>query len=389
MHNLLSSILEMWLELAREGYEPLRKYITATLLPNILVHYGFNSDADDQVKRMIFWRFFDRIPETPSYLLNAMQRLISETKFETPFLETIDRLTSNNLNGSLLGINDTARLESAVQRKAQKLFYVYSFHHSKSIDIRGATNYFGGAGHTSDLLFLMGPSLFQQISRRKLTSTEMRLCRRMRHLFTEFVKTGNPTPSRVFDAWRPYTVKQKFVQILGDIAISSETTDASSGNFAENGMFITDLEKNSVEIDGMIHGQTRVVSSNILNPYRIGKENLPPNTADSARMSKSYLGVYETSEYYNALTKINSFWMDLLPEMSSHYSRHSNHTNRFNSGTNFDDDPLYIAMAAASGSKFKHAFFSMLILVCLLLAVLCICMYILKKNQRNIDTSFL
>lgn len=379
----------MWLELAREGYEPLRKYITATVLPNILVHYGFSGGAIEQVRRMIFWRFFDRIPETPSYLLNAMQRLISETKFETPFLETIDRLTSSHLNASLMGLNDTASVESALQRKAQKLFYVYSFHHSKSMDIRGATNYFGGAGHTSDLLFLMGPSLFQQISRRKLTSTEMRLCRRVRHLFSEFVKTGNPTPGRVFDAWRPYTVKQKFVQILGDIPIGSETNEASSSNFAENGMFITDLEKNSVEIDGMIHGQARVVSSNIINPYRIGKENLPQNPTDSARMSKSYLGVYETSEYYNALTKINSFWMDLLPEMNSDYGRRSNYSNGIFSRSNFDDDPLYIAMAAASGSKFKHAFFSMLILVCLLLAVLCICMYILKKNQRNIDTSFL
>lgn len=346
----------------------------------------------EQVRRMIFWRFFDRIPQTPSYLLNAMQRLISETKFETPFLETIERLTSDQtVKSTIATLNDTASVESAIQRRGQKTFYVYSFHHSKSMDIRGATNYFGGAGHTSDLLFLMGPSLFQQISRRKLTSVEMRLCRRFRHLFTEFIKTGNPTPGRVFDAWRPYTNKQKFVQILGDFSLSGgESGDTTSINYAENGMFAADLDKNSAEIDGMIHGQARVVSSNILNPYRIGKENLPQNPTDSARMSKSYLGVYETSEYYNALTKINSFWMDLLPEMNTYYdNRLYNYSNGIFSRSDFDGDPLYIAMAAASGSKFKHAFFSMLILVCLLLAVLCICVYILKKNQRNIDTSFL
>lgn len=369
--------------MAREGYEPLKRYITTTLLPNVLVHYGFVNGATEQVRRMISWRFFDRIPQTPSYLLNAMQRLISETKYETPFLETIERLTSDQLINSS-AMNDTVAIESAVQRRAQKTFYVYSFHHTKSIDIRGANNYFGGAGHTSDLLFLMGPSLFQQISRRKLNSMEMRLCRRFRHLFSEFIKTGNPTPGRMFDAWRPYTAKQKFVQILGDLSLTSESSDTTTTNFAENGMFIADLEKNSVEIENMIHGQARVISTNILNPYRIGKENLPQNPTDSARMSKSYLGVYETSEYYNALTKINSFWMDLLPEMSSY-----RWSNELFSRTNFDDDPLYIAMAAANGSKFKHAFFSMLILVCLLLAVLCICVYILKKNQRNIDTSFL
>lgn len=382
---------ELWLELAREGYEPLKKYIATTLLPNVLVHYGFSGGAIEQVRRMIFWRFFDRIPQTPSYLLNAMQRLISETKFETPFLETIERLTSDQaINSTLTAMNDTVAIESAKQRRAQKTFYVYSFHHPKSIDIRGATNYFGGAGHTSDLLFLMGPSLYQQISRRKLSSVEMRLCRRFRHLFVEFIKTGNPTPGRVFDAWRPYTAKQKFVQILGDNPLNSASNDAMTGNVAENGMFIADLEKNSIEIDGMIHGQTRVVSTNILNPYRIGKENVPQNPDDLARMSKNYLGVYETSEYYNALTKINSFWMDLLPEMNSYLDyRRLNYSNGIFSRSDFDDDPLYIAMAAASSSKFKHAFFSMLILVCLLLAVLCICVYILKKNQRNIDTSFL
>lgn len=373
------------MELAREGYEPLKKYITTTLLPNILAHYGFNGGAMEQVRRMINWRFFDRIPQTSSYLLNAMQRLISETKFETPFLETIDRLTSDESINSSISTNDTVSIDSAVQRRAQKTIYVYSFHHSKSMDIRGAMNYFGGAGHTSDLLFLMGPSLFQQISRRKLSSLEMRLCHRFRHLFVEFIKTGNPTPGRVFDAWRPYTAKKKFVQILGDFTLNSQTSDTTANNLAENGMFIADLEKNSVEIDGMIHGQARVISSNVLNPYRIGKENQPQNPTDSARMSKSYLGVYETSEYYNALTKINSFWMDLLPEMNAYYDN----TNGIFSRSNFDGDPIYIAMAAASGSKFKHAFFSMLILVCLLLAVLCICVYILKKNQRNIDTSFL
>lgn len=383
---------ELWLELARDGYEPLKKYITTTLLPNVLAHYGFNGGAIEQVRRMIFWRFFDRIPQTSSYLLNAMQRLISETKYETPFLETIERLTSDQtINSfSIMAANDTISIESAVQRRAQKIFYVYSFHHSKSMDIRGAINYFGGAGHTSDLLYLMGPSLFQQISRRKLSSLEMRLCHRLRHLFVDFVKTGSPTPGRVFDAWRPYTSKKKYVQILGDVSLTSESSDTVVTNFAENGIFIADLEKNSVEIDGMIHGQARVVSSNVLNPYRIGKENLPQNPTDSARMSKSYLGVYETSEYYNALTKINSFWMDLLPEMNEYYDdRLFNYTNGIFSRFDFDGDPLYIAMAAASGSKFKHAFFSMLILVCLLLAVLCICVYILKKNQRNIDTSFL
>lgn len=387
-------MIDLWLELAREGYEPLKKYMTTTLLPNILTHYGFMENPIDQVRKMIYWRFFDRVPQTPTYLLNALQRLISETKYETPFLETIERLTANKSSVSIhSNVNyEQINSEAAAQRRLQKKLFVYSFHHSKSMDIRGAINYFGGASHTSDLLILMGPSLYQQISRRKLTSIEMRLCKKIRHLFIEFIKTGNPTPGRVFDAWHPYTSKQKFIQILGDSTLANEgNVGLTNTNADTNGIFTSDLEKNSVDIDGMINGQTRVISSNTLNPYRIGNENIPQNVIDSARMSKSYLGVYETSEYYNTLTKINSFWTDLLPKMDSYYENQLiNLTNNIFSRSDFDENPLFIAaMAASHGSKFKHAFFSMLILVCLLLVILCICVYILKKNQQNIDTSFL
>lgn len=377
----------MWLELAREGYEPLRRFATKSILPNILMHYNLTMGAFEQVQRLIYWRFFDQIPETPSYMLNAMQRLISETKFETPFLETIERLTSDKINGSLIPVNEVANVESAVQRKAQKQIYVYSLHNSKSMDIRGAYNYFGGTAHTSDLLYLMGPSLFQQISRRKLTSAEMRLCRKFRHLWSEFIKTGNPTPgTHTSNAWHPYTSNRKFIQILSDTSVNCETNDATLS--IQDGMFTAALEKNFVEIDRMIHGQARIVSSNIINPFHIGEENIPNSPADSSRMSKSYPGVYSSTEYYNALTKIHSFWKVLLPKISLDYNRYRNHSNGIYSRSNFDD-PLFISMIAASSTKFKHAFFSMLFLVCLLLAVLCICMYILKKNQQNIGVSFL
>lgn len=378
----------MWLELAREGYEALKEFATTTILPNIFVHYNLTNGAIEQVQRLVHWRFFNRIPKTPSYMLNAIQRLISETKFETPFVETLERLTSDIINGSLMPANEAANVESAIQRKAQKQFYVFSVHSSKSIDIRGTINYFGGAGHTSDLLFLMGPSLFQQISRRKLTSAEMRLCRKFRHLFTEFIKTGNPTPGiHISNAWHPYTSNRKFIQILSDTSVGCESNDATLGPPIQNNIFMTALEKNVDEIDGLIHGQARIVSSNIINPFRIGEENIPHNPVDSARMSKSYLGVYSSSEYYDALAKINSFWLDLLPKTSLDSNQRRN-SNGIYSSYDFDD-PLYIAMITASGTKFKHAFFSMLILVCLLLAVLCICMYILKRNQQNIGVNFL
>lgn len=47
-----------------------------------------------------------------------------------------------------------------------------------------------GASHSSDLPFLLGPSLFQQIGRKKMTMSEEKLCKRMRQLFADFIKTG-------------------------------------------------------------------------------------------------------------------------------------------------------------------------------------------------------
>lgn len=362
-------------------------------MPNILAHYGFKEDTTAQILETIDWRFFDQMPQTPAYLLNALQRLLSETKFESPFLETIDKLTKDAIadksilnvqNGSISG--DSNRNVSTKSEPPASNLYVYSFHTSKSMDIRGSINYFGGASHTSDLLFLMGPSLIQQIGRRKLLPSEMKLCKRMRQLFTDFVKVGNPTPGRLFDAWKPYSPKHKFIYVIGDT--SSSTVGIADGTTSNFG---ADFDRNSVEIDNLIHhpndDQTQVVSSAV-NPYQIGATAYEDSAIDSNRMSKSYLGVYEASDYYNSLKKINAFWKGLLPKMKNHSDERG--ANRIDSRTDFDEDQLYIAaMAAGSGSKFKHAFFSMLILVCLLLAVLCVCLYILKKSQQNIDTSYL
>lgn len=345
---------------------------------------------------MISWRFFDRIPQAPTHLLNAMQRLLSEIKYEAPFFETIERLTANASSPVLLAGTPTHNKdifgEAARQRRAQKTIYVYAFHQTKSMDIRGAINYFGGASHSSDLLVLMGPSLYQQISRRRLTATETRLCKKIRHLFVEFIKTGAPTPGRVFDGWHPYTAKHKYIQILGDSTLGTDTASSTvqlpTNSNAEDAIFVTDMEKNSAEITNMINGQTRIVSSNSANPYQIGTEQYPNDPTDSARMRKNYLGSYESSEYYNILAKIHSFWTDLLPKLDTLYMNQT--INAIFARANLKENPLYIAaMATNSSHKFRHAFFSMLILVCLLLTVLAICVYILRRNQCNRESSLL
>lgn len=371
--------------MAKEGYNTLKVYIDKTILPNILIHYGVGDRFITEIEETINWRFFDQIPKTSLHLLNAMQRLISETKFEAPLLRTIEALVhvsrpDRSEQTHLIATENNDSYTGTSAKHLPRTVYVYTFHTSNSMDLRGIINYFGGASHSSDLPFLMGPSLFQQISRRKFTANELKLCKKVRQLFGNFIKKGNPTPDRLYDAWRPYTAKQKNIQMLGELLGSSS--------------FMTSFETNKDELETILRSapgdtETRIVS-NAVNPYQIGYENRVRNINDGSRASKSYFGGYETNEYYSSLSKVYTFWNELLPKFYQNRRSVTNTDVDLNSRLDADGNgsgPLLSGVA--TGSKYKHAFFSMLILVCLLLAVLCVCVYILKKSHQSIDTSFL
>lgn len=373
--------------MARESYQTLNTYVQTTIIPNIIAQYGFQGIGMVQIKETIAWRFFDQIPKTIPNLLNAMQRLLSESKYEKPFFETIEilsqeqtsaaRVTAAAIQNNSMAVRQYEdsgvmehRMESNSVENAQRKLYVYSFQQSNAMDLRGKINYFGGASHSSDLLFLMGPSLFQQTSRRKLSQSEDKLCKKMRQYFSDFVKRGNPTPGRLYDAWKPYSRQQKYIQILG-----------SSGD-SEN---VAILERNKVQIAELLTSpsETTVSTNDIaINPYRIGENR----KIDTSRTPKSYLPDNKDSEYYLEMGKVYSFWNELLPRIFKQQADLYG-SNQLDISNTSRQDVMYLENDTSS--KFKHAFFSMLVLVCLLLAILCVCLYILKKNPRTIDTSYL
>lgn len=346
-----------------------------------MAHYGFTGKGRQQILEAINWRFFDQIPQTSPNLLNALQRLLSEVKYETPFYEMIETFvqepTSENVifkisNNTIVDVNE----QKKNQRKNSKFssnnssLYVYMFQQSNAIDLRGNINYFGGAGHSSDLLFLMGPSLFQQISRRKMSQSENKICRKMRQHFTDFVKTGNPTPGRLFDAWHTYTKGRKYIHVMGD----------SGDNFNNEENF----EKNQAQIENLLSlDDTTIVSNSDLsfaNPYIIGSEST--NRRENSRAPK-YVVDFKDSEYYLSLNRIYAFWREYLTKL---YTSHNNPSATDPDGSS-ENEIIYLGETI--DSKFKHAFFSMLVIVCILLALLGVCVYIIKKNHQAIDTSFL
>lgn len=159
-----------WIAFAKQGPRVLKQFIDSTIIPNIFEHFSLKY-GQDQIRDSLEWRYFDGIPKSVPYYMNALVSLISETHFEVPFLETIE----------LLAESDQSRNESQL--------FVYSYQQPTPIDMRGRVNYFGGASHSSDLPCLLGPSLLQQIARRRLTQSEDRMSKMIRKLFGDFIKT--------------------------------------------------------------------------------------------------------------------------------------------------------------------------------------------------------
>lgn len=365
--------------MARKNFKTLKSFIFGTTVPNVMQHYGFTGKGRQQILEAVNWRFFDQIPQTSPNLLNALQRLLSEVKYETPFYEMIETFvqepTSENL---IFDVANNTTMVSEQRQNQQKIsrmssndtsLFVYMFQQSNAMDLRGTINYFGGAGHSSDLLFLMGPSLFQQIGRRKMSQTENRICRKMRQHFTDFVKTGNPTPGRLYDAWHTYTKDRKYIHVMGD-----------SGDAANNG---ENFEKNQAQIENLLSLDDTTIVTNDLsfaNPYVIGSE--PENRRENSRAPK-YVSVVQDSEYYLSLNRIYAFWREYLSKL---YASHNSPAPRDLDGS-FEKDVIYLGETI--DSKFKHAFFSMLVIVCILLALLGVCVYIIKKNHQTIDAGFL
>ncbi|XP_053674839.1 acetylcholinesterase [Anopheles nili] len=381
-----------WIELARQSLDSLKSYINETLLPNIIQQYNFHGPGQDQIREAISWRYFDQIPQTTVHHLNAIVKIVSETHYEIPFYRTLMAFTDAKPRFTVVS-GDLP--EGGLINKEQKQeitfntsnIFAYLFHHSNSMDMRGKTNFFGGASHSSDLPFLMGPSLYREIGRRRLSLVEDKLCKKIRSLFTEFMKGGNPTPGRQFESWIPYTEEFKFIKLISAKPEAFHRRDHAS--------FENTFENNFDEIEEKLLGamnadETPQYNANISqNPYNLN----PKVQADQENMrtSKKAFLVWsvKNSEYIYYLRQVNSFWSKFLPKLSKiiNETKHDNLRNRRMDLTLDEEQDLFRETATAS--KYKHAFFSMLTLVCMLLAVLCICMYILKKNSNSNLSSIL
>ncbi|XP_017835970.1 liver carboxylesterase 2 [Drosophila busckii] len=316
---------DYWLHVAREGADSLHSYINQTLLPNVLRFMQLEEQAGAAQLAAIRWRYFND-GASVGQLLWGMQRLLSESLYETPFLRLLQLLQSNS---------------------SQRLSYAYIFDqsHAHAMDMRGRQNLFGGASHSSDLPLLLGPSLFQQISRRRFNVEEEQLCRKLRGAFASFIKGGNPTPGRIYDAWLPYTLERPFVYSLGELAKS----------------LVFPTGQAAAQIEQLVQSEqatelTADRSLSRMNRHDVKQSYVTNNQLDSG--------------YDQHLRRVFGFWQVLLPAQEAEL--------REAGGTL--GQRVRLLEAHADAARYRQGFYAMLGLVCLLLACLGLCVYLLRRD---------
>ncbi|XP_067633408.1 cocaine esterase isoform X2 [Eurosta solidaginis] len=327
---------QRWINLARESYQSLRDYVDYTVIPRIL--RKFDKQHRDKVQYALKWFYFSKgYDNSVKHLLYTLQRLISEYFFELPFYRIINILSSTT------SVSATT-------------VFAYIFDSSNTMDIRGKVNYFGGASHTSDLLFFLGTSMFQQIARRRLTTEEERKMRRLQEAILNFITSIH---NHDFNShpWLPYSKVDQFIYFIG------EEDKNIPMEMSEN--YFSDFHKNAFKIDEMLKKENSDFSIKNTNNKTWRDNNLQRQSPDN---EINY-------GYAHHLNRIYQFWETFIPNIPIY---------------NFNDDlhaPLgqrnQLMEAVADAARYRKGFFALLSLIAALLSILALCMYFLHRDHMR------
>ncbi|XP_012160753.2 carboxylesterase 1C [Ceratitis capitata] len=340
-----SFVEQRWLNLAREGYRSFRDYVNYTVVRSILRR--FNAHIRDKVRFAINWFYFSgEANESVKHLLYSMQRLISEFFYEMPFYRLLKILTTKE--------QDTTITTSV---------FAYVFDVTKSMDMRGKVNYFGGASHSSDLLLLLGPSMFQQVSRRRLSAEEDYISRNFRKVIINFITSGSDTSTLYFKSNKcfSYTMENPFI-----CSFNEAENGIQSGT---KGYYFSDFLRNSNEID------------KILQNVEISDKSLSRgNRKYTGRNNDDERGFYAKNQteygYVMHLKRVYHFWQIFVQNIPFYGTENDYDNINAPSG-----QQKLLKEAAADAARYRKGFFALMILVVLLLGVLAMCVYILHRDQ--------
>jgi hypothetical protein len=126
---------------------------------------------------------------------------------------------------------------------------------------------------------------------------------------------------------------------------------------------------NTENEERIVVASTSQGSGHFSNPYHLSNVNngFEENNRISRNFDTSNAVATKNEDYYFYLRRIYSFWYEFLPSLYKNYDEQKKASDKLSEGS----------------PKYKHAFFSMLTLVCMLLAILLVCVYILKRNNKS------
>lgn len=153
----------------------------------------------EQVRDAINWHYFQQVPKTTSHLLNSLIKIQTEIAYELPLFKTIELLTTpydlqrdqivfsdHNISLERQKVENKSATSGklldfgAVEQRSVNSdnLFVYVFHHSNSMDMRGSINYFGGEHNSLRLFCILFPLLTFQARSIALTcrSCSVRAC---------------------------------------------------------------------------------------------------------------------------------------------------------------------------------------------------------------------
>ncbi|XP_011184528.2 cocaine esterase [Zeugodacus cucurbitae] len=344
-----SFLEQRWLNLARESYQSIRDYVDYTVVPSILRR--FNMQTRTKVKYAINWFYFSgEASESTKHLLYTLQRLISEYFYELPFYRLLNLLTSKDY-----GISSPV--------------FAYVFDSPKPMDLRGKVNLFGGAPHSADLPLLLGPSVFQQVSRRRLSIEESRLSRKFRSLFITFIKSRRDTYSLSSkpNEWLPYTDEHQFIYNIGE---GDKDMRLEMGR-----NYLSDFIKNTVDIDRLLHNEKDYVDNGFL---RINRNNQGRSDHNQATI---YTANHTSYGYVLHLKRVYNFWQIFI----SNIQNYDDQGTYDGSNIPFGQQKL-LKEATADAARYRKGFFTLIIIVVILLGILALCVYILHRDQMQENT---
>nr|XP_014090234.2 liver carboxylesterase 1 [Bactrocera oleae] len=344
-----SFLEQRWLNLARESYQSIRDYVDYTVVPCIL--RNFDTQIRNKVKYAINWFYFSgEASVSTKHFLYTLQRLISEYFYELPFYRLLNLLTSKDY-----GIVTPV--------------FAYVFDASKSMDFRGKVNLFGGAPHSADLLLLLGPSVFQQVSRRRLSMEESRLSRQFRNHLITFIKSRRDIYSLSFkpNEWLPYTAENQLIYNIGktDKGVQSEASTS----------YLSDFEKNSVDIEKLLRNDKDTIDNAFLRINRNNRGRSDNNQATAYPANQTNYG------YVLHLKRVYNFWQIFILNI------HNYGEQRDYDGSNipFGQQNL-LKEATADAARYRKGFFALIVIVVFLLSILTLCVYILNRDQMRENT---